>query len=98
EDAVWFRQLVEPLEKLHFRAEVLDDRLDDDVRVRDYGVDVRRRFDASENRFLLLGGHLSFIDAALKIAGDRLDGALQNFVGNVDERGGETARGRRVRD
>src|SRR5207237_7487566 len=90
-------EAVELLEERDLRAEVLDDSLDDDVGLGE-GIVAGGRGDAPERGLLLVRGHLSLVDAALQVRGNRVHGAVEDLVADVDQRDGKAGRGRSVGD
>ncbi len=84
EDAVGRCDLVELREELRLGAEALDDRFDDEIGAGGRG-DVGGRPDAAERGLLFIRAHPPFVDAALEVGGDRIDGLADELIADIDE-------------
>ena len=82
EDRLGPRDAVELGEELPLRAELLDDRLDHEVAVREVG-DLGRRLELSEHGIAIRGRHAVFLDRAAQVVPDLLPRSLAELVADL---------------
>jgi hypothetical protein len=97
QDAAGFHDAVEPPEELLLDGLVLDDRLDDEIRVRERR-EVRGGRDAVEGSVARLRRDLALLDLPAEVLLDRLQALLHDLLGHVEEDHVPAGQRRDVRD